>query len=663
MPFFTEGNPTSSVKNGNRERIMTTFFETDIINSATPLETRFAGVHPRLYATADELEAARERCGREPWGGFLRRVRAQADQTVKAGTPPPGSGDDLRGYGCGLAHLAAVYRMTSEAGYLDAATALLLAMAEHEDWTCSLQFGHWGHGAAVAYDWLYDALAPAVRDAVRQALHDRAEVVFRALGNYRDAYPIGYAWNHSGVLLTGLTAAGCALWGEVDGPGRWLRMAGEKARLMAEALGADGASAEGLPYGQYHNDFLLKTLVLNEQLLGVDLLTESAFFRAYPYFLLYSTLPRSVWSHVSTFLNFGDGNGAHWQGPDIDLRLMARRFRDGHAQWLADAAVQANVCADSSCFLNLLWHDESVAPVPPDALPTLRHLTDKDIVIARSSWDDHAAVLAMKCGPNAGHHAAKHYRHDVSGGHMHPDAGHLLLHAGGDWLLIDDGYTQKWTAYQNTVLVNGIGQFGEGASWFEDLPFRQGWPEGRILRAEAGEALDCIIADAAPPYKPEAGLRRFLRHVLYLKPDVWVVVDELETAADATFQLRFHAPASFTAVDDATWAMQAEHATLRLSALGPTPCTGTPQRETLHGASVHANRDIDLLVIENAVPARQAVFVTVLHAHPNGAPPRVTARLERACDALRLRLDGTGATLRLQPGQADPAQAIYELEM
>ena len=75
----------------------------DSINSTTPLETRFTGVHPRLYATTEEIDALRPRLGREPWAGFLRRVRAQANARVQAGPPLSGrriGREDLRTDAC-----------------------------------------------------------------------------------------------------------------------------------------------------------------------------------------------------------------------------------------------------------------------------------------------------------------------------------------------------------------------------------------------------------------------------------------------------------------------------------------------------------------------------------------------------------------------------------
>jgi hypothetical protein len=647
---------------------MKTLFETDLINSATPLETRYAGVHPRLYATDERIAEIRRQLGREPWDGFLRRLEAVAERAITTGVPLPNSAGDVRGAGCGLVHLAVAYRFTAKPEYLAAARDHAARMAAQADWGCSLQYGHWAHGMAVAYDWLQAELDEPLRQTLRQTLRDRTERVVALWVSYANAYPTTYAWNHMAVVHGGVMAAGCALWGEVEGAGRWLRMAMEKMRLMVEALGPDGASAEGLAYGQYHIDFLLKAMILTDQLLGVDLFEDCLFLRRYPLFLLYSMLPRQAWvpgapdqRYMSkAFVSLGDSEGAHWYGPDSHLNLVAGRYGDTCAQWLAKQAGEAGINGESSAYLNLLFHDETVAAESPDALPTLRHFEDKDIVVLRGGWGDQAAVMAIKCGPNSGYHAARHYRHNIGGGHMHPDAGHVVLHACGSWLLVDDGYTRKSTAYQNTVLVNGIGQTGEGGDWFEDLEMRRGKPEGRIIQARPGTRMDWVIADAAAAYKPEARLRRFVRHLLYLKPDVWVLVDELESEIPSRFEVRFHVPCAFKAAGEGFWTMSAEPGALALWALGTVPVAGRIIRDQLLGIGGRPKGELDALAIANTTPRRAALFVTVLHAHPSKSAPQVRVQWEQEPDVGWLHVGRALQVVRLgiRSGQSDPTRSI-----
>lgn len=632
----------------------TPFGQMDIVNSATPLETRFEGVHPRLYATQAEIEALRSKTLREPWASFLKRVI----RVAQSKTAPDFQGD-LRPYGDWLAHLAVAFRMTRDTCYLESARACIAAMAARADWTTSLQYGHWAHGMALAYDWLYDELDEPTGNLIRQTLADRTERVYRHLVTFADSYSVCYAWNHMEVVQGGFMAAGCALWGEVKGPGRWLRMGLEKLRLMSEALGPDGASAEGQAYGQYHLDFLLKSMLLADGLLGEDFFERNTFLRNYPGYMIHSMLPRSAWKPMTAsrypiaFVQTSDTDEVHWHGPDAHLRVVAKRYGDGRAQWLANETAAAGVCADSSCFLNLLCHDDAVVPVPPEKTEPFAHFEDKDLVLMRSGWGPEASLAVFKCGPNSGYHARR-YRHNIAGGHMHPDAGHLMIHAFGEWLLRDDGYALKMTSYQNTVLVNGVGQTGEGGLWFEDLEMRRGKPEGRIVRAEHHPRYVVVTGDAAPAYQPEAGLKTFLRHVVYGRPNLWVVVDELEAGRESTFEQRFHGPAPFVPSGFNEWLMKGAGGALRVVTAGPGDCRGRVLKDPVRAhPPAYPDREIDCLAISNVTPSRTALFITVFQATPATAESALHAQLVRKEHGWLLEVKGPQpALVFIHPGQS-----------
>ncbi|MCE9589321.1 MAG: heparinase II/III-family protein [Planctomycetes bacterium] len=644
---------------------MTSLYETDIINSATPLETGLAGVHPRMYLTQEGIDALKQKLSGEPWAGFLQRVIRQADASVRAGVPTDCE-SDVRGYGCGLANLAVACKLTGNPAYLDAVRKLLAAMCSIEDWSHSLNFGHWAHGVALAYDWLYHELDEPLRETVRCTLLDRVMTVYRHWYDYTDAYPNGFTWNHTCVVHAGMFTAGCALWGDIDGVGRVLRMTQEKLRLMVGALGGDGASAEGLAYGQYHQDFLLKSMVLADQLLGEDHFEECAFLRNFPLFITQCAYPRAGWSGQHVFMQFGDNDGSHWYGPDTHLRVLARRYRDPRAQWFADVvAATPGASCEGSAYFNLLFYDPTVPTRSHDDLPTLHHLTDKDIVFMRSGWHDRAALLGIHCGPSQGHHAVRKFRNNVAGGHMHPEAGSFLLHAGGERLIIDAGYTKKFTSYRNTLLVNGIGQTGEGATWFEDLEMRRGKPEGCIRHVYHGDLWDYVIADAANAYEPAAKLTRFLRHVLFIRPDAWLIIDEVGAGADSTFDLRFHGVNAFAPADKGAWVSRNNLMSVSLTPLGPTRTNTRALVTPAVGASAnHPDRDQQTLSVTNAAPARSALFITALHVHPSGAAPRVTPTLggTPAEPWVDVQSDAARVRVRLSPNQQNPATPICAVE-
>ncbi len=461
--------------------------------------------------------------------------------------------------------------------------------------------------------------------------------------------------------MTALAAAGLALYGEVEDVDGWIKLPLRKFKTTMASLGPDGASHEGVPYWSYGLEYMLKFMDLAGDLLGEDLFKDSAWFRNTASFCLYSMLPRKSWTRRSHLMTFADGPRHHWYGPDYLLRKLAGEYRDARAQWLADALDAADLCGWQGRFLNLLWVDPAVKPAPPADLPTFRHFEDMGLVFMRSGWDGDEALLAFKCGPHIGHHAIRKYSYDPGGGHVHPDAGAFLLFACGDWLIVDDGYAHKQTAWQNTALVNGVGQIGEGRAWFQGGGLCARHRGASILRAESGPQLDYVIGNVAPAYKDQAGLKKFLRHVLYVKGACWVIIDEFETARPAKFELFFHADFPFRGREGAC-VVAGPKGALRLTPLRPLDVSAETAKQALRrpGGEGPA-RKIDSLVLANSNKRRKALFITVLEASPAGSPFHTAAAVVKAADGecLTIRTPDRTWKFALLPHRKDLSSPIW----
>jgi hypothetical protein len=241
--------------------------------------------------------------------------------------------------------------------------------------------------------------------------------------------------------------------------------------------------------------------------------------------------------HNDSILCFGDGAYGHWYGPATYLHKIAAYYRDPLAQGTAALYRSAQASTRLSSLYSLLWYADDVPATPANELPLARHFTDKDIVFMRSDWQGDETIVGFKCGPHAGHHALQHYPQCIGGGHMAPDAGTVLLYAYGERMISDGGYAQKYTAFRNTVLVNGKGQTGETdgtTDWFECSDLRREKRGPFILRADLSAELDYLIGNVAPAYGPEAGLTRYLRHLVYLRNrDVPGVIGRIGTVLGA----------------------------------------------------------------------------------------------------------------------------------
>jgi hypothetical protein len=669
-----------AVEKGTDQPVSVDLYVDDVvvqeIDSFSPHEYHFDTVpaplaalmntHPRIYLTAERLSELRQNIANEPFASMLQEVLDVADRGVRDGPPAyqaDGDQEQLwqRPVGNRMPHLCLAYLLTGDNQYLQTAEDFMLASAGYPTWGLGsidgtdLATGHQLFGMALCYDWLFSDLDAGTLQTVRDCLLSRGQFMFDKLLSKQVWWEDSYLQNHQWVNMTGLSAAGFALFGGPDDVDGWILLPLEKFQRTMQSLGPDGASHEGIPYWSYGVEYMLKFMDLAGQLLEEDLFTQNAWFENTAYFRLYGMLPENSWQSGSSLMTFADAPRHDWYGPDYMLRRLAAEYQDGHAQWLADELDEANLCGWEARFLNLLWVDPVVAPVPPDGLPTHRHFDDMDIVYMRSGWNGDESLLAFKCGPHIGHHAVQAYSYDPGGGHVHPDAGSFLLFSHGDWLIVDDGYTYKTTEYQNTALVNGVGQEGEGSAWFQGSSLCAESRGARITRADFAAETNYLIGDVTAAYKEEAGLLEFLRHVMYIKPYIWVIVDEFESSSASTYELYLHADFPFEDLGQNMYRAEGSSGSLSMKILKPSDVAHQAFVQPLTGTDGGPEGDIQALELYNSSPTQRTLFLMVLEAYPTGTQPQADASIQDVGggEELVLQTPSGESRWRLDPDRAD----------
>lgn len=225
--------------------------------------------------------------------------------------------------------------------------------------------------------------------------------------------------------------------------------------------------------------------------------------------------------------------------------------------------------APGARWLNLIWYDPAVPAAAPSGLPTLHHFEDMGIVSARTGWEGRENLVVFKCGPFIGHQALGEFSYDPGGGHVHPDAGHFVVFANGQWLVRDDGYQDKWTDQHNTLLIDGAGQLGEGHTWFDGGPCLAAKARPRIIQASSSEAMDHMAGDVTQAYPKRVGLQRFVRHLLFVKPDVLIVIDDIAVDRVANLELRLHTESARGKQEAGGYLVTGDQADLRVALLTP----------------------------------------------------------------------------------------------
>ena len=597
---------------------------------------RMRGVHPRIYLTSDRISELREAI-KTTHAHLWEEVRAQADSIAGRHAPEyvekdSYSGDEQlwqRGVGNNMPVLAMAYVLSDDTKYLDAAREWALASCSYPTWGLGridgmdLAAGHQLFGLGIVYDWCYDDLGDEARATIRETLVKRTSAMFEAGAGGKAWWRRSYMQNHLWVNVCGMSVAGSALFDEVEGADRWIGLPLEKFARTMEALGPDGASHEGVGYWQYGVEYMMKFLHLSGQLLGEDIVGDGKWWPNTAAYYTYLTVPRNAWTSRSSLVDIADCPRGNWYGPEHLLRGLAWEYGDGHAQWWANQVDEANIEAASARWLNLVWYDPSVEPKPPTDLPTLRHFDDMDIVSARSDWSGDESLVVFKCGPYIGHEAMEAFTYDPGGGHVHPDAGHFVVFGEGEWLIRDDGYRAKWTGQHNTLLVDGLGQLGEGQKWFSGGACLAEDSRPSITRAESAPELDHIVGDVTDAYPEELGLKRFVRHLLYVKPNVLVVLDDIECDTERDLELRFHPEAAGQRSVDGGYVVTGERSELRITA--PFMGDATLSAEDVGGED-RGDKDFTMFTVRLRKRASSWRNATVLSWSAKGeAPPTVTS--------------------------------------
>jgi hypothetical protein len=261
-------------------------------------------------------------------------------------------------------------------------------------------------------------------------------------------------------------------------------------------------------------------------------------------------------------------------------------------------------------------------------------------VSARSGWSGDESLVVFKCGPPIGHEATEKFSTDPGAGHVHPDANHFVVFGAGEWLIRDEGYAWKQTDHHNTLLVDGKGQYGEGVQWFKESEVLRGKLHPRVLKAASMPDVDEIAGDAAPIYRRETGIRRFVRRLLFLKPDALIVVDDIEADGPRDLELRFHPEHSCERDGTGVLMARGRKAQLRMELLTPEGV------EVTAGETAGKNREgnpMSLYAVRMATRRSAWRNAVALSWSAAGEPVRVT--MDTAENRWTFRAGGRAATI------------------
>lgn len=345
--------------------------------------------------------------------------------------------------------------------------------------------------------WCYDACEASLDAGERELVHDI--IKRRILQFYTRISPfrINPAQNHPWKKTAVIAESALVMMGVYPEAREWLDVALQcYAYRILPSMGFQGENQEGISYWSYGVNMLANFADLMRFMAGVDLY-DHPWLRATCRFPLYCAPPDG---YAISFADNSYRGNASFVGPcgTSLVALLGSRVGDPYALWYAnrrDADVQAR---------------------PPADLPQSVFYPYIGYVLFNTCLSDglENVSVGMRSGP---FHA----------GHQHDDNNGFAIHAYGDKLAVDGGYydwygSPHFKAYSiktlahNTLLVNGQCQ-------------KRG-TDGRIASHFNSPGFGYAVGDAGTnPLIYNSLLKRFDRRLIFLKPDVVIVHDQVES--------------------------------------------------------------------------------------------------------------------------------------
>ncbi|MEA3401953.1 MAG: heparinase II/III family protein [Armatimonadota bacterium] len=469
------------------------------------------------YTLSDQAPPRHEGINYPPWTAMTQEQRDDAI-TVR------------------LKSLSFAYLVTGERRYAERARQIAMHLVNWQWWSdpdygrgiACLDTGHITKCMGLFYDWCFDTLTDEERARVREAIAEKGcEKILEGIGGYPPETN-GYA-----VLTSGLGVAGLAIRPEDPRGGLYLQRAIEFTRTSLDLSGEDGGLFEGPMYGTYLLDNLAHIFdAVTAAGVETDLL-QHPFLATMEEYVISQMAPDS-----REMPCFGDGSPGRCY-PET-MSVLANNGSQAAAWYLQ----QIGFLRPETIHQFIRFDPDALDPEQPTFNPS-RALVDVGLVSLKAGYEPHTPYLCMKSGPPS-----------TSVGHAHFDSNAIVLSFLGEWLISDRGYrarhdppatkfTQGSTGHSTMVMDIDDGYLHDTThpSPGHDQVSRAG---ARIEEFFSSEVLDYVRGQAAETYNTDDlhVLDSFAREILYFKPDLYVMVDDIRAPQQHTYNITLQAATS-----------------------------------------------------------------------------------------------------------------------
>ncbi|MCB9504234.1 MAG: DUF4962 domain-containing protein, partial [Deferribacteres bacterium] len=526
--------------------------------------------HPRLFFSLDDLDRLRQNAGTthaEIWAPIAYYLDARQDEYLPPDSAPAeGSQTAYRNFANRLIPFAFGSQVTMDTTQISYAISYMLTLSHWTQWGAAEQrdlgLAHMLIANSLSYDWLFNDFNDQERNAIRTSLGDWAEKMYEAstgqkVDAWRNWWRKSYMQNHHWTNNSALGMAALALLGEDNRAQKWLDHAVNeltKVRFLLEGI-EDGSWHEGLHYQAYGLTTMLTFLKCLKDVQQIDLL-PAKYLRNYVKWRIYNYLPGS-----NEFLFLASSFDKEWgvaYAPQNILRFIAGEFQNQHAEWMAQKFIEINGRGYNQWSVpwyvfEFLYYDPMITAQPPEKLSTAAVFPDYSGVVWRSDWTEDAVIFGFKCGTQGGRYAFDSYVNgtypweppypetqcQLNIGHDHDDTNGFYIYGNRNWLSCEtEGYGASQTSLHNTILIDGQGQFRPQESYRDVTEFENN--DGTLRDYFSSRNYNFVSAQAVGRYKNIAGLQSVQRDVLFVRPDYFLMIDNLQADMPHTYEWISH---------------------------------------------------------------------------------------------------------------------------
>src|SRR5713101_3648498 len=528
--------------------------------------------HPRLLFSQSDLPDIKKRATLPIFQPTVKRLLERAEWQLTASPlvpsitkrgEPDAPGED-KGLQCArllqgrVLTYCMAFTLTDQKKYRDAALAELMhAINDWRIWVDTahqppfdLMNGETCLTFGLAWDWLYNDLAPEERRQLREGAERRGlSAYLQSAKAARPGFFFTAHHNWNPVCNGGAAVLALALEGESELSAEALKIAVPAMDHFWNHLGEDGGWDEGTGYWHYGFRY---AFIAAEALRRAGKPGGAERFQL-PGAKRTAYFPIVFNPGLKLSASFGDSNG---RANDPIFYLLARTYRDPAFIWFQDRAPLPAVGAGTwpQEALTLLWRPVGEAWLP-EAQRDFKPQLDPVYVFPSIGWGmmtphqpDPPFFLALKNG-------------SLAANHTHLDLNHISVGYGDTMLAVELGsrpypadyfsprrysYYEITTAGHNTVLIGAKGQVvGQ---------------QGKLLGPFKGDGYEALTGVADGAY--EVSTTRVRRHAVLIDKRFWVLLDEIQTPEPEAAELRFHTYGKVTQPTPRHWVFEQGQAAL-----------------------------------------------------------------------------------------------------